>query len=134
MSAPNPTTDYLFLFRGEHWDKGLSPEELQQIMDKVTAWFEGLQQQGKVKASQPLGPVGRTVSGKGRTVSDGPFTESKEVVGGYLLLQADDLDAAVAIAKSCPSVDYGITIEVRPVLEECPIFERARARMALATA
>jgi len=124
----------MLLSRGEHWDKGLSTEELQQVMDKVMAWFEGLQEQGKVKAGQPLAPEGRMVSGLSRTVADGPFAESKEVVGGYLLLLADDLEEAVAIAKSCPTLDYGITIEVRPVLEECPVFKRVRDQLALAAA
>jgi|SRR6185503_1710627 len=134
MSTPNMTSEYMLLFRGPHWDKGLSPEELQELMGRVTAWFEGLQQQGRVKAGQPLGPEGRTVSGRlGRGASDGPFVESKEAVGGYLLVWADNLDEAVAIAKSCPTVEHGITIEVRPVLEECPIFKRVREQMALAT-
>lgn len=125
----------MLLFRGPHWDKGLSPEELQQLMDQVMAWFEGLKEQGKVKGGQPLGPEGRTISGKkGRPVADGPFAESKEAVGGYLLLQAASLEEAVAIAKSNPTLEYGITIEVRPVLEECPIFQRAKDRLAHATA
>ena len=135
MSTPNPTSEYLLLFRGEHWDKGLSPEDLQHVMGQVMAWFEGLKQQGRVKAGQPLGAQGRTISGqKGRMVADGPFAESKEAVGGYLLIQADDLEEAVAIGKTCPTLDYGITIEVRPVLEECPIFQRAKERLAHATA
>jgi hypothetical protein len=67
-------------------------------------------------------------------VADGPFVESKEAVGGYLLLQADNLDEAVAIAKTNPTLEYGIAIEVRPVLEECPIFQRAKERVACATA
>ena len=127
MNTPNPASEYMLLFRGPHWDKGLSPEELQQVMGRVMAWFEGLKVQGRVKAGQPLGAEGRTVSGKkGRPVADGPFAESKEAVGGYLLLQADSLDEAVAIAKTNPTLEHGITIEVRPVLEECPIFERAK--------
>ncbi len=135
MSIPSPTSEYMLLFRGPHWDKGLSPEELQQVMGQVMAWFEGLKEQGKVKAGQPLGAEGRTVSGKkGRPVADGPFAESKEAVGGYLLLQADNLGEAVAIAKTNPTLEYGITIEVRPVLEECPIFQRAKERLALVTA
>jgi hypothetical protein len=135
MSIPTPTSEYMLLFRGPHWDKGLSPEELQQVMGKVMTWFEGLKEQGRVKAGQPLGAEGRTVSGKkGRPVADGPFAESKEAVGGYLLLQADNLDEAVAIAKTNPTLEYGITIEVRPVLEECPIFQRAKERLAVATA
>jgi hypothetical protein len=120
----------MLLFRGPHWDKGLSPEELQQLMGQVMAWFEGLKEQGRVKAGQPLGAESRTVSGKkGQQVVDGPFAESKEAVGGYLLVQADNLDAAVAIAKSNPTLEYGVTIEVRSVLEECPIFQRAKEQL-----
>ena len=55
---------------------------------------------------------------------DGPFAESKEAVGGYLVLQADNLNEAVEIARSTPMLKYGITVEVRPILAECPIFER----------
>jgi hypothetical protein len=137
MSTSNATSEYLLLLRGPDWDKGLSPEEIQQVMDQIMAWFEGLKQQGKIKAGQPLGAEGRTVSGKkgrGRTVADGPFAETKETVGGYLLLEADDLDEAATIAKTFPTLDYGISIEVRPVLEECPIFQRAKERLAHATA
>ena len=115
----------MLLFRGPHWDKGLSADELQQVMEKVTAWFEGLNERGRVKGSQPLSAVGRIISGtNGRFVVDGPFTETKEAVGGYLLLKADSLDEAVEIARSNPALHYGVTVEVRPILAECPIFER----------
>jgi hypothetical protein len=124
----------MLLFRGPHWDKGLSDEKLQRTMDRVMAWFEELKDQGKVKGGQPLGPENRVVSGKSRTVADGPFAESKEAIGGFLQIEADNLDEAVAIAKSAPMVEYGITIEVRPVLDECPCFKRVRERLALATA
>lgn len=135
MNTQGITSEYMLFFRGPDWDKGLPPGELQQRLDRVMAWFEGLQEQGKVKAGQPLGREGRIVSGgKQRTVADGPFAESKEAVGGYLLLQADDLNEAVAVAKACPTLEYGITIEVRPVLAECPIFQRARERLAVAAA
>jgi hypothetical protein len=135
MNTSTTKSEYLLLFRGPHWDEGLSPEELQQVMSEVMAWFDGLKDQGKVKAGQPLSEERRTVSGKGgRPVADGPFAESKEAVGGYLLLEADDLDEAVAIAEACPTLQYGVTIEVRPVLDECPIFKRAKERLALATA
>ena len=55
---------------------------------------------------------------------DGPFAESKEAVGGYLVLQADSLNEAVEIARSMPTLRYGISVEVRPILAECPIFQR----------
>jgi len=115
----------MLLFRGPHWDKGLSTGELQQAMDQVMAWFEGLNERGKIKAAQPLGTQGRTISGtKGKFVVDGPFTETKEAVGGYLVLQADKLEEAVEIARSMPTLRYGISVEVRPILAECPVMER----------
>jgi hypothetical protein len=89
------------------------------------AWFEGLNQRGKTKAAQPLGAQGRIISGtNGQLVVDGPFAESKEAVGGYLMLQADNLNEAVEIARSMPTLKYGISVEVRPILAECPIFQR----------
>ena len=115
----------MLLFRGPHWDRGLSTDELQQAIDKVMAWFEGLNKRGKIKGAQPLGGQGRAVSGTdGSFVVDGPFTETKEAVGGYLVLQADSLDDAVEIAQSMPTLRYGISVEVRPILAECPILQR----------
>jgi hypothetical protein len=125
MNTETTTGEYMLLFRGPHWDRGLSQQELQAAMDKVMAWFEGLNQGGKIKAGQPLGAQGRIISGtNGRFVLDGPFAESKEAVGGYLMLQADNLNEAVEIARSAPMLKFGITVEVRPILAECPIFQR----------
>jgi hypothetical protein len=122
--------EYLLLFRGKQWDKGLSPAELQGLMDRVITWFEDLQQQGKIKAGQPLGAEGRILSGKkGHPVADGPFVESKEAVGGYLLLEANDLDEVASIVKTNPTLEYGVSIEIRPVLEECPIFARVKKQL-----
>ena len=125
--------EYMLLFRGTHWDKGLSPEEIQQMVTQWYAWFERLTQEGKCKAGQPLEREGKIVSGrKGRAVADGPFAESKEAIGGYFLLQVDEFEEAVEIAKQCPGLDYGIDVEVRPVAEQCSA--RARANEALAHA
>jgi hypothetical protein len=127
--------EYLLLFRGSNWDKGLSPEQLQKSVDQFMGWFERLKQEGKVKGGQPLEREGKIVSGKnGRVVADGPFAESKEAIGGYFLLQVDDLDEAVEIAKQCPILEYGSTVEVRPVAEECPTLHRVREQLAEAAA
>ena len=135
MSAPASKSDYLLLFRGTDWDKGLSPEEIQKVMNHLMAWFEGLHRQGKIKAGQPLGEEGRTISGKrGRTVADGPFMESKEAIGGYLIVQADSMDEAVSIAKGYPCLDCGGIVEVRPVAQECPTFQRVKEQLAHANA
>ncbi len=123
--------EYLLLFRGSSWDKGLSPEQLQQSLDQLMGWFDRLKQQGKVKSGQPLERTGKIISGKnGRVVADGPFAESKEAIGGYFLLQVDTLDEAVAIAQQCPVLEYGSSVEVRPIAEECPTFRRVKEELA----
>ena len=102
-------------------------------MDRTTAWFDALMKTGKVKGGNALERRGVTVSGKGgAVVTDGPFAESKEAVGGYMLLDVASLEEAVEVARSSPGVDYGMTIEVRPVLNECPVFKRVRERLGLA--
>src|SRR5215472_10161512 len=125
MYTDTTTGEYIMLFRGAHWDTGLSTDELQHAMDKMMAWFEGLNERGKIKGAQPLGGQGRVISGTdGRFVVDGPFTETKEAVGGYLVLQTDSFDEAVEIARSMPTLRYGISVEVRAILAECPIMQR----------
>jgi hypothetical protein len=134
MSTQTTTSEYMLLFRGAQWDKDLSPEELQKIMSQWNEWLERLTAQGKVKAAQPLERDGKIVSGKGRTVADGPFAESKEAIGGYFLLQLDDFNEALEIAKECPALEYGVTVEVRPVADQCRCMQRVNELLAHATA
>src|SRR5260370_27759629 len=100
----NEKQEYLLLFRGsDNWYKELSREEFQQIMGKIKAWIDGLVEKGIMKGAQPLGAEGRTVSGKGgRTASDGPFAESKETIGGYMLILAERIDEAGKNAPGGP--------------------------------
>jgi hypothetical protein len=110
------TPEYMLLFRGTDWDRGLSSEEIQNVMSRWIAWLDRLAEQGKAKAGQPLTDQGKVISGKkGQTVLDGPFAESKEAVAGYVLLQVASLDEAVEIGKECPGLDYGLSVEVRLV-------------------
>ena len=134
MSTQTTKFEYMLLFRGLDWDKGLSPEEIQKIMGRWNVWFERLTLQGKIMGAQPLEHQGKIVSGKGRTVADGPFAESKEAIGGYFLLQVDGLNEALEIAKECPALEYGVTVEVRPVAEQCPPMQRLTELFAQATA
>ena len=124
----------MLLFRGAQWDKGLSPEDIQKIMSQWNNWFERLTLQGKVKSAHPLERKGKIVSGKGRTVADGPFAESKEAIGGYFLLVLDDFNEALEIAKECPTLEYGVTVEVRPVAEQCRHMQRVNEQLAHTTA
>jgi hypothetical protein len=130
-----PTSEYLLLFRGKDWDEGMPLDELQRVMDEVMTWYDDLAKRGLIKGGQPLARSGRVVSGvKGRGVTDGPFVESKEGIGGYLILRAESEAEAVAVAKSSPTLFHGITVEVRPLLDECPCFVRANRRLKFAAA
>jgi hypothetical protein len=119
MTKQTTTSGYMLLFRGTHWENALSPEEIQEVMDRWTAWFDRLSQQGKAKAGQPLSIAGKVVSGKkGRSVADGPFAESKEAIAGYIFLYLNDLDEAVEIAKECPGLEHDMSVEIRAVNEQ----------------
>jgi hypothetical protein len=134
MSTLSSKSEFILFFRDTNWDRGLSPDETQKVIGQFMNWMEGLNQRGIFKAGQPLERTGKLVSGKkGRNVADGPFAESKEAVGGYFLLEAGDLDEAVAIAQTSPILDFGAVIEVRPVAEICPTFKRANEQLTAAT-
>ena len=124
-------SEYMLLFRGTDWHKGLSPEQIQQVVNQMKAWFDRLTAEGKAKAGKPLFHEGKIVSQKrGRSVTDGPFAESKEAIGGFFLLEVGSLDEAAEIAKDFPSLEYGATVEVRPVAPECMLGETAQQRSA----
>ena len=118
---------YMLIFRGTDWYKGLSPEQMQQVADNWMAWFNRLKNDGTAIAGNPLEPQGKIV-GKNRVVSDGPFAESKETIGGYFLLKVTTLDEAVTIAQQCPGLPYGIRVEVRPVAAECPLVQEVASK------
>ncbi len=133
MSTQTHEHGYMLIFRGTDWYKGLSPEEMQQVSDKWMAWFKGLMASGKAVAGNPLEREGKIV-GKNRVVLDGPFAESKETIGGYFLLKVGTMDEALAIAKDCPGLPFGIRVEVRPVAGECPLVDEVREAQLAAQA
>jgi hypothetical protein len=108
------TSEYLLLFRNTSWHNGLSPEEIQQNLARFTAWFEQLRNDGKFKGGGPLVYNGKIVT-KRNAVIDGPFAESKEAIGGFLIVQVDSLGQAVQIAEDCPGFKFGQTVEVREI-------------------
>lgn len=120
MHSSENSSGYLLLFRGTDWHLRLSPEEIQQTMDQWTAWFDGLTREGKLVSGRPLENDGKVVSGASRLVADGPFSEAKEAIGGFFLLNVETIDEAVAIARNCPALAHGLTVEVRPVAPMCP--------------
>lgn len=105
-------TDFLVLSRGK-WDNTRTPEEIQQAIDAFYVWYERLVAQGRAKRGHRLATSGKVVA-RGR-VTDGPFAEAKELVGGYWFIVASSLDEAAALALEHPCLPYGLSLEVRPV-------------------
>lgn len=113
---------YMLIFREstpEAYEE-LSTEERRQELDRWNAWCDSLAGEGRLQHGHPLRAEGRVVSAAGgRRGIDGPFAEAKELVGGYIIVTARDLDAATAIAEQCPLLPFGMTVEVRPVAGGC---------------
>jgi hypothetical protein len=108
---------FILIFHGGQIDK-LSPEEMQAHMGKWFAWVNKLRAANQYDSGEPLLPGGKLVSGKnGKNVTDGPYTEGKEVVGGYFIISAKDMDEAVNIAKECPDYEQGGSVQVRQVMK-----------------
>lgn len=118
-SAPAP---YMLLFRntGPEIFKDLTADQRQQLITRWNTWFEGLLGDGRAIEGQPLEIERRVVSGAGGArVTDGPFPETKEAIGGYVMVMAHDLEEATAIAKQHPALAYGLIIEIRQLTPHC---------------
>ena len=112
--------DFLLLFRGGETAREAeqkSPELWKQHMMKWKNWMEGLGKQGKLISGKPLNQEGNVIRGKKKVVTDGPFAESKEIVGGYLMIKAKDLKEAVELSKDCPVLEHDGIVEVRELQE-----------------
>jgi len=109
-------SEFVFLYRGG--EPGRSPEKAQQMMQKWMAWLKELTEKGHIKdQGQPLERTGKLVKGKQKTVTDGPFAEAQDIVGGYTLIEARDLGQAVELSKGCPIFEADGAVEVRPVMK-----------------
>jgi hypothetical protein len=105
---------YLYLFRGGDM-RSMSPQQMQENMDKWRAWIGELAKKDLYKGGEPLAPEGRQLVGSKQTVTDGPFGETKDIVGGYLIVNAPDLNAATELARGCPIFQRNGSVEVREI-------------------
>lgn len=106
--------EFMLLFRGGEADQK-SPEEMQALVQEYIAWVRDLRAQGKFKAGDELQANGRLVTRKGNQITDGPFVETKDAVGGYFLIEAADYGEAVDVAKASPNLKNGGWVEVRQI-------------------
>ena len=108
--------EFVFLYRGG--ERPGSPADGQQVMQKWMTWMKALAEKGHIiDRGQPLERSGKIVQSGGRSITDGPFAEAKDVIGGYTLIKANDVAHAAELAKGCPILDRGGHVEVRPVMK-----------------
>jgi hypothetical protein len=105
-------SEYLVISRGQ-WDKDLSLEEIQNAIDSFYVWKDQLVAEGKMRSGQRLASAGKTVSRS--MVTDGPFAETKEIIGGYWFILASSLEEAAKIAGENPCLACGLFYEIRPI-------------------
>lgn len=107
---------FVFLYRQPSPDPKLSPDEMQRVFTSWMGWLNGLRQSGQLLNSDRLKNSGGVVRGTGgATVTDRPLIEAKEIVGGFMIVAATDLNQALEIAKACPGLEHGGSVEVRPI-------------------
>lgn len=107
--------NFMLIFRNSSDAVKMSPEESQQNMQQWFSWIGDLQSKGIYTGGEALMPTGKTVK-KGNVVTDGPYAESKEMVGGFFIIKAANIEEASEIAKGCPDLPQGGTVEVRDVV------------------
>ncbi|HZT01766.1 MAG TPA: YciI family protein [Steroidobacteraceae bacterium] len=111
--------DYMLLFRGRN--RSLSPEQMQRSIEKWRGWFDELRRSGHLKdRGHPLQDSRKVVTGRQRTVTDGPFVEVKDLINGYTVVTATDLTEAVELARGCPMLDIEGSVEVRQIENGSP--------------
>ena len=108
--------EFVYLYRGGQQMPG-SPDQMQTQMQKWMTWLKALADSGHVKdMGHPLEHTGKLVKAH-KTVTDGPFAEAKDLIGGYTLVQAKDLSHAVDLTSGCPIFEVGGAVEVRPIMK-----------------
>jgi hypothetical protein len=114
MEAVMP--NFLFVYRNQSDALGkLSPEDMQRQLQRWQAWIgEGIRKGWMINPGDGLTKEGRIVNAK-KLVADGPFVEAREVVGGFSVVKASNIDEAAVVAKDCPALLIGGTVEVRPL-------------------
>src|SRR3954447_15772357 len=108
---------FMLIFQGDTPTTQPSEEEMKETMDKWMAWINKLAQDGKYVSGEPLLPGGKILKGNHKNVTDGPFTEGKEIIGGYFIINAEDYDEAAALCDGYPDFATGGTIVIRQVMK-----------------
>lgn len=93
----------------------LTPEQMQLAIERYSRWADSLRKQGKLVSGEKLAEGGRLVQSQNGGIVDGPFAETKETIGGFFIINAMDYAEAVKIARDCPVLGGGGSVEIREI-------------------
>jgi hypothetical protein len=109
--------EFMMIFRmASMGDYNPTPEQLQESIKQWQDWIGGIAAQGKFVSTNQLGFTGKTLK-PNNVITDGPYAEVKEMVGGYVIVKANDIDDAIKLAHGCPILFMGGHVEVRDIME-----------------
>ena len=109
--------DFVLLFRQPDQNHAsTSPKELEALMQKWNNWIGGITSEGRFAGHNRLASEGRVLKAGG-VVTDGPFVEIREILGGLIVVKAEDIDEATTLAHGCPVLERGGSVEIRPLYE-----------------
>ena len=108
--------EFMMIFRNDYNpDFKPSPEQMQASIKQWQDWIGGIAAQGKFVGTNRLGFQGKTLK-PNNVITDGPYAEVKEIVGGYIIVKSDTIDQALELAHGCPILHIGGSVEVRDVM------------------
>lgn len=107
-------SEFMLLMKGDD-SQTVSPEQMQARMQAYMVWMKKMTESGSLRAAGPLEPTGRHLKNADTVVTDGPFLEPTEIIGGYVIVAAADIDEATELARGCPLLEH-CEIMVRPLI------------------
>ena len=107
--------EFMMIFRSENKVERESPEEMQSQIKVWQDWIGGIAAQGKFVSTNALGMEGKVIKAN-NLITDGPYLEIKEMVGGYIIVKSENMEDAIKLSEGCPTLSYGGSVEIRDVL------------------
>lgn len=110
--------DFVLLFRQPgHDNNSISPKELESLLDKWKSWMKDLGSQGNFTGQHTRLATEGKVLKAGGVITDGPFVEIKEILGGLIIVKAENIEEATTLAHGCPVLERGGSVEIRPLYD-----------------
>ena len=109
--------EFVLLFRQPAFDRSnVSPKDLEVLLERWQSWIGAITSQGKFAGHNRLASEGKVLKAGG-VITDGPFVEIREILGGLIVVKAEDIDEATTLAHGCPALERGGSVEIRPLYE-----------------